>query len=91
MSAAETTVPAFVRGTRLSHDRARDRWVVLAPEKLFVPDATALAVLRLVDGARSIGAMVDDLAARFDAPRAVIAADVLALVDDLIARKVLKP
>ena len=78
--------PRFPPGVRLHHDKARDRWVVMAPERMFVPDETALEVLRLVDGARDIEAIVDALAAAFDAPRDEIAADVRAMVDDLVAR-----
>lgn len=79
-------IPRFAPGTRLHHDRARDRWVVMAPERMFVPDETALEVLRLVDGARDIEAIVDALSARFAAPRQEIVADVRAMLDDLIAR-----
>ncbi|MBY0335126.1 MAG: pyrroloquinoline quinone biosynthesis peptide chaperone PqqD [Acetobacteraceae bacterium] len=78
----------FAPGVRLHHDRARDRWVVMAPERMFVPDDTALEVLRLVDGARDEAAIVEALAARFDAPRAVIAADVGAMLADLAEKGV---
>lgn len=78
--------PRFASGVRLHHDRARDRWVVMAPERMFVPDETALEVLRLIDGARDADAIIDTLAARFDAPREVIATDVQAMLDDLRAR-----
>jgi pyrroloquinoline quinone biosynthesis protein D len=78
--------PRFPPGVRLHHDQARARWVVMAPERMFVPDETALEVLRLVDGARDAEAIIDTLAARFDAPREVIAADVRALIEDLVAR-----
>jgi len=81
-------VPRFGRGMRLREDTARGQWVVMGPERMFVPDETALEVLRLVDGARSLDAIVDDLAARFAAPRAEIAADVAALLEDLAARGV---
>ncbi|MBX9701966.1 MAG: pyrroloquinoline quinone biosynthesis peptide chaperone PqqD [Acetobacteraceae bacterium] len=74
---------------KLRQDQAREgRWVVLGPERMFVPDEIALEVLRLVDGARSLGAIVDDLAARFAAPRGEILADVMALMEDLRARGV---
>lgn len=86
---AEAAVPRLARGMRLRQDAARDdRWVVLGPERMFVPDAIALEVLRLVDGTRSVAAIVDDLAARFDAPRGEILADVAALLDDLAAKGV---
>jgi pyrroloquinoline quinone biosynthesis protein D len=82
--------PRFAPGVRLHHDQARARWVVMAPERMFVPDETALEVLRLVDGIRDLDAIVAALAAKFDAPRDVIAADVRAMVEDLIARGALQ-
>ena len=86
---AEREVPRLARGMRLRQDQAREgRWVVLGPERMFVPDEIALEVLRLMDGARSLGAIVDDLAARFDAPRAEILADVAVMLDDLAAKGV---
>lgn len=79
-------IPRFAPGVRLNHDKARARWVVMAPERMLVPDETALEVLRLVDGARDVEAIVDALAAKFDAPRDEIAADVRAMLDELVAR-----
>ena len=78
--------PRFAPGVRLHHDKARARWVVMAPERMFVPDETALEVLRLVDGARDVEAIVDALAVAFDARRDVIAADVRAMLDELVSR-----
>ena len=68
--------PRLARGMKLREDKARGQWVVLGPERMFVPDPIALEILRLVDGARSIDAMADDLAARF------------AMLDDLAAKGV---
>ncbi|WP_176593374.1 pyrroloquinoline quinone biosynthesis peptide chaperone PqqD [Sphingobium sp. EM0848] len=82
----EAAIPAFRRGVKFRFDAVRDAWVLLAPEKLFMPDEIAVEILKLVDGERSIRAIVDDLADRFDAPREVIAADVIAVLDDLSAR-----
>ena len=82
----EAATPAFRRGVKFRFDTVRDRWVLLAPEKLFMPDEIAVEILKLVDGERSIGAIVDDLAARFDAPRDLIATDVIETLKDLSAR-----
>ncbi len=79
-------VPAFNRGFRLRHDQVRDSWVVLAPERLFMLDGPAVEVLKLVDGARSVPAIVDALAAQYDAPRDLIAADVHAMLQDLVEK-----
>jgi pyrroloquinoline quinone biosynthesis protein D len=80
------SVPRFKRGVKFRFDAVRDAWVLLAPEKLFMPDEIAVEILKLVDGARSLDAMIDDLAARFDAPRDLIATDVDAVLQDLSAR-----
>jgi pyrroloquinoline quinone biosynthesis protein D len=78
------TIPRLARGVKLREDAARGgRWVVMAPERMFVPDETALEVLRLIDGARSVDAIVDDLAARYAAPREEIASDVVEMLRDL--------
>jgi len=82
--------PRFAPGVRLHHDKARARWVVMAPERMFIPDETALEVLQLVDGARDLDAIIDALVAKFEAPRDVIAADVQAIVEDLTNRGALQ-
>ena len=82
--------PRFAPGVRLHHDKARARWVVMAPERMFIPDETALEVLQLVDGARNLDAIIDALVEKFAAPRDVIAADVRAMVEDLTNRGALQ-
>ena len=80
--APETVAPAFARGVRLRFDKTRDAWIVLGPERLFLPDEHAIEVLKLVDGARTLAAIIDDLAARYAAPRQEIAEDVTAMLVD---------
>ena len=79
-------IPRFARGVRLQEDKARGRWIVMAPERMFVLDETALEVLRMVDGARDVEAIVDALATRFKAAREEIAGDVRPMLDDLVAK-----
>lgn len=76
-------VPAFNRGFRMRFDAVRNAWVVLAPERLFLLDEQAVEVLQLVDGVRSVPAIVDTLAGRYDARRETIEADVAAMLRDL--------
>ena len=47
-----TIVPAFRRGVKFRFDAVRDAWVLLAPEKLFMPDEIAVEILKLIDGAQ---------------------------------------
>jgi pyrroloquinoline quinone biosynthesis protein D len=83
-------IPRFAPGVRLHHDKARARGVVMAPERMFIPDETAIEVLQLVDGARNLDAIIDSLVEKFAAPRDVIAADVRAMVEDLTNRGALQ-
>jgi pyrroloquinoline quinone biosynthesis protein D len=86
----EAAIPAFAAGVKFRFDQVRDAWIVLAPERLFLPDESAIAILQLIDGTRSLGAIVDELASRFDAPRELIAVDVEAMLKDLADKGVLR-
>jgi pyrroloquinoline quinone biosynthesis protein D len=57
--------------------------VILAPERVLAPDEIAVEVLKLCDGQRSVGQMVDMLAEKYAAPREAIATDVVAMLQDL--------
>jgi len=71
-------------GVMLRHDRARDQWTLLAPERVLVLDEVALDVVRACTAdAASVGTGIDHLAAQFEAPRAEIAEDVLELLRTL--------
>lgn len=64
-------------------DDVRQRWIILAPERLMLPDEQAVEILQLVDGKTGVGAIVDSLAARYQAPRELIAKDVTVMLQDL--------
>jgi pyrroloquinoline quinone biosynthesis protein D len=82
------TVPRLARGMKLREDKARAQWVVLGPERMFVPDEIALEIIRLLDGSRSLAAIAEELASRYAAPREEILADITSLLDDLAAKGV---
>jgi pyrroloquinoline quinone biosynthesis protein D len=82
--------PRLPKGVKLKHDDVRARWTLLAPERIFEVDATAAAVLELCDGARDLGTIVAELAKRYTAPPAVIEKDVVAMLADLKAKRVLE-
>ena len=85
LAVSEASVPTLSRGTKLRFDPTRERWVLLVPERVMAPDDVAVDVLKLCDGKRSVGAMIDDLAARYAAPRDVIAGDVIEMLQELAA------
>src|SRR5947209_2078887 len=65
-------------------DDTRKRWIMMAPERLMLPDEQAVEILQLLDGERSVDAIADALAQRYtQAPRELIAKDVAAMLQDL--------
>jgi pyrroloquinoline quinone biosynthesis protein D len=77
------SVPRLAPGVRLKDDKMRGQTVLLAPERVLVPDATALEVLQHLNGVRSVAQISNALAAEYDAPAETIQADVLELLSDL--------
>jgi pyrroloquinoline quinone biosynthesis protein D len=75
--------PQLGRHVKLRMDETRKRWVLLAPERLLTPSDTAVAVLQLCDGGRSIDDIAAKLAAEFDAPPKAIIDDILPVLQDL--------
>jgi pyrroloquinoline quinone biosynthesis protein D len=90
VTVAGQSVLRFAPHARFRFDAVRQAWVVLMPERLFLPDEQAVAVLRLVDGSRDADAIVSTLGREYEAPRDEIAADVLAMLQDLVDKKVLR-
>ena len=82
--------PRLPRGVKLKRDEVRERWTLLAPERIFEVDATAATVLELCDGERDLKAIVAELAERYNAPSAVIEKDVIAMLADLKTKRVLE-
>ncbi len=76
-------VPALPRGVKLRFDQARKAWVLLAPERVLMPDPIAVEILKRCDGKASVAAVIDDLASTFAAERAQIEIDVTAFLQDL--------
>jgi pyrroloquinoline quinone biosynthesis protein D len=79
------SVPRFGPGMKFRHDATRGAWIILGPERLFLPDDHAVAVLKLVDGSRNVADIVHTLATTYQADAAIIEADVLSMLNDLSA------
>ena len=83
ISVGEASRPVLPRHAKLKFDETRQRWVILAPERVLAPDDIAVEILQLCDGARSVAQMIDQLAEKYTADRDAIAADVIAMLQDL--------
>jgi pyrroloquinoline quinone biosynthesis protein D len=83
ISVSETSRPVLPRHAKLKFDETRQVWVILAPERVLAPDETAVEVLRLCDGVRSVEGIIDQLAEKYAAERGAISTDVIAMLQDL--------
>ena len=80
---APASAPVLAPHVKMRHDSVRDRWLILAPERVFTPDFVAVAVLQLCDGSRSVEAIAGALEQTYNAPKDRILSDVLLMLQDL--------
>lgn len=78
----EQSAPVLAAGVTMRFDDKRERWVILAPERVLMPDDIAVEVLKRCNG-KTVSAVVDELCEAFEAPREVILPDVIAMLQDL--------
>ena len=85
------SVPRLAPHMRLRHDKARAQWTIQAPERSFVLDPVAHAIVSRCNGAARLDAVVTDLCNAFpDAPRDVVEKDVIALVQSFVDKSVMQ-
>jgi len=72
--------PYLPKHVRLQFDGIRERFAVLAPERVYWPEGTAVEILKLCDGERTISALAARLAEEYAAPVETIQADVLEFI-----------
>lgn len=83
-------IPYLPRGVRLHFDKVRDTWVLLAPERAVTLDAVGQAILSELDGKRSFGTIMAELAAKYNAPAEQIAKDTAGFLGALRERRFLE-
>ena len=78
------TILKLPRHAKLRFDKARDKWIILAPERVFELDEVAYEVISRCDGERSIEKVVDSLSEKFDQVSSdVIRTDVTSMLQNL--------
>ena len=81
--------PVLPRGVRLREDKARDRWVLLGPERIFEIDGIGVEILKRCNGRSTLGEIAHDLAATFNAPVGQVEPDVLAFIEGLAQKRII--
>jgi pyrroloquinoline-quinone synthase len=78
--------PRLASKAKLRYDRKADRTMLLYPEKGLVLNGTAADVVKLCTGERTVGAIVDELAAKYNQEAATVEREVIALLTSLAER-----
>ena len=81
--------PRLAPGVRLHFDATRSAWVLLGPERVIEAEGPAHEILKRCDGTRTVGEIVDELAALYTADRTEIAADVNDMLTELATKRML--
>ena len=82
--------PRLAAHRRLKFDQARKSWIIQAPERVFLLDEIAYAIVSRCDGEETFAGIVDELCGAFEAPRGVIAPDVQRFVLDFIDKGIME-
>jgi pyrroloquinoline quinone biosynthesis protein D len=86
----DDAVPRLAAHMRLRRDPARGQWTIQAPERSFVLDDIAHAIVMRCDGVASVTGIVADLCAAFPgAPPEAVAHDIAVLLQDLTDKGVM--
>jgi pyrroloquinoline quinone biosynthesis protein D len=81
--------PRLAPGVRLHFDTTRQAWVLLGPERVIETEGPASEILSRCDGNRTVGQIVDELAALYTADRAEIEGDVNDILMELATKRML--
>ncbi|MDX8497985.1 pyrroloquinoline quinone biosynthesis peptide chaperone PqqD [Mesorhizobium sp. VK4C] len=76
------SVPSLPKHVRIQYDPVRQAFAVLSPEKVFWPNEISLDILRRCDGQSTVGHIIADLAADYDADQEAVAVDVIAFLQE---------
>ena len=87
----EESRPRLAAHRWLKFDQMRKSWTIQAPERVFLLDEIAYAIVSRCDGEKTLAAIIDELCSAFGAPRDVVATDVQKLVQDFVDKGVMTP
>ena len=68
--------PRLVSYARLRYDRLRETWLLLAPEKIFMVDEVAAAILERCDGQRTVDEIAGEMLDLFHGDAVEVSRDV---------------
>jgi pyrroloquinoline quinone biosynthesis protein D len=82
--------PQLTAHRRLRFDQARNSWTIQAPERVFLLDEIAYAIISRCDGEKTVSDVIDELCRTYaEAPREAVSTDVMKLLQDFADKGVL--
>lgn len=82
--------PRLATHRRLKFDETRKSWIIQAPERVFLLDEIAYAIVVRCNGEKTFAAIIDELCTAFEAPRDVVASDVQRLLQNFANKGVVE-
>ena len=79
----DETILKFPKHVMFRYNKARDEWVILAPERLVKLDPIAVEILKMVNGEREVKSISLELSKKFNAPEDTIISDVKEMLQNL--------
>ena len=78
------SIPKLPRHAKLRYDKARSKWIINAPERVFELDEIASEIMQLVNNTATIDEIVENLYKKFkEADRDEIHKDVTSMLQNL--------
>lgn len=84
------TVARLARGVKLREDPVRGQTVLLAPERALALDEIAVAIVKALDGVKTLDIIAAEFSEMFGAPKDDILADMIAFIREFSNRRMLE-
>ena len=84
------SVPRLAEQIKLHHDKVREQWVLLAPERVLELSGPAVDILKHCDGVNSVAKIVTLMSSEYNAPEDEIQSDVLEMLQSLLDKRFLQ-
>ena len=85
-----SSVPRLVDQIRLHHDKTREQWVLLAPERVLELGGPAVDIIKQCDGVKTVANIVTTISAEYNAPEDEITTDIFEMLQSLLDKRFLQ-
>ena len=83
------SIPRLTNHIKLHHDKVRDQWVLLAPERVLELVGPAVDIIKQCDGVNSVGEIITSMCSEYNGSNDEIQSDVIEMLQSLLDKKFL--